>query len=96
MKDWNMCIEPIATRLRDEDELQLVQETNAMIYLEETKETALIMDVWIVEPVPGQDDTLVEDRYIRYTTEHEVREDYSVDLDSEGWLWYDSLTLETQ
>ena len=91
---WNMTGDPIASRLRNQNELQLVQDNHAMIYHEPTKITALIMDVWVVEPIPGEDDTIEEDRYIRYTTENEVKSDYAVDLDDEGWLWYDELTPE--
>ena len=91
---WNLTGDPIASRLRNEEQLQLVQDNHAMIYHEPTKMTALIMDVWVVDPVPGEDDTIEEDRYVRYTTENEVKSDYAVDLDDEGWLWYDELTPE--
>ena len=91
---WNLTEDPIANRLRNQGELQLVQDNHAMIYHEPTKMTALIMDVWVVDPVPGEDDTIEEDRYVRYTTENEVKSDYAVDLDDEGWLWYDELTPE--
>ena len=89
---WNLTGDPIASRLRNEEQLQLVQDNHSMIYHEPTKMTALIMDVWVVDPVPGEDDTIEEDRYVRYTTENEVKSDYAVDLDDEGWLWYDELT----
>ena len=91
---WNLTGDPIASRLRNQEELHLVQDNHAMIYHEPTKMTALIMDVWVVDPVPGEDDTIEEDRYVRYTTENEVKSDYAVDLDDEGWLWYDELTPE--
>ena len=91
---WNLTGDPIASRLRNEEQLQLVQDNHSMIYHEPTKMTALIMDVWVVDPVPGEDDTIEEDRYVRYTTENEVKSDYAVDLDDEGWLLYDELTPE--
>ena len=91
---WNLTGDPIANRLRNQKELQLVQDNHSMIYHEPTKMTALIMDVWVVDPVPGEDDTIEEDRYVRYTTEQKIRSDYAVDLDDEGWLWYDELTPE--
>jgi len=91
MGTWNVTVDPIANRLRDENELLLIQENHSMIYHEETKRTALIMDVWVVDPVPGENDTIEEDRYVRYTTEHEVRSDYAIDLDEEGWIWHDEL-----
>ena len=94
MEIWNLTTEPIANRLRDEKQLQLVQETKAMIYHQGTEETALIMDVWIVDPVPEYPETQQEDRYIRYTTDTEIRQDFAVDLDQEGWLWYDELSQE--
>tara|TARA_B100000989_G_scaffold296937_1_gene281311 strand:+ start:359 stop:565 length:207 start_codon:yes stop_codon:yes gene_type:complete len=62
-----------------------------MMYHEGTGQTALIMDVWCVEPTPGDDASIEEDRYIRYTTSDSVNEDYAVDLDEEGWIWYDEL-----
>ena len=89
--EWNICSEPIAHRLRDDDQLRIIQNTKTMMYHEPTKTTALIMDIWIVEP---DKDLEEEDRYVRYTTEHGVEEDFSVDLDDEGWLWFDELTSE--
>ena len=91
---WNLAGSPIANRLRNQKELQLIQDSHAMIYHEETKMTAIIMDVWIVDPIPEEDDTIEEDRYVRFTTESEVRSDYAVNLDDEGWLWYDEITPE--
>ena len=91
MNDWNKAQEPISERLRDNDQLHFVQEHKTMMYHEGTGETALIMDVWCVEPTPGDDASIEEDRYIRYTTENSIKEDYSVDLDDEGWLWCDEL-----
>ena len=91
MAIWNLTQDPIASRLRDDQELDIVQNNKSMIYHEESKQTALIMDVWIVDPVPGEDDTLEEDRYVRYTTDSEVKTDYAVDLDDQGWIWHDEL-----
>ena len=91
---WNLTTEPISNRLRDDCELNLFQNNKSMIYHEGTKETALIMDVWIVEPIPDRPETYAEDRYIRYTTESEVRQDFAIDLDEEGWIWYDELSQE--
>lgn len=92
IKNWNETLDPIAGRLRDEKELELVTSSKSMMYHEETKTTALVMDVWIVDPVPGKSETLEEDRWIRFTTEDEIREDFSVDLDDEGWVWHDYIT----
>ena len=94
MAIWNLTQDPIASRLRDDEELNIVQNNKSMIYHEETKQTALIMDVWIVDPVPGEDDTLEEDRYVRYATDSEILTDYAVDLDDEGWIWHEELTQE--
>lgn len=91
MNDWNKAQEPISERLRNEDQLNFVQEQKMMMYHQSTGRTALIMDVWCVEPMPGDDSSIEEDRYIRYTTDDSLKEDYSVDLDDEGWLWCDEL-----
>ena len=91
MKNWNLDDEPISNRLRDDIELAKVQMNKTMMYHEPTEQTALIMDVWIVEPIKNIEETKEEDRYIRYVTEQSVMEDFSVDLDQEGWLWYDEL-----
>ncbi len=91
---WNLTEDPIANRLRNNEELHLVQNSKSMIYHEPTQTTALIMDVWIVDPVPDCLETLEEDRYVRYTTEFAVKEDFAVDLDDEGWLWYDEMKQE--
>ena len=95
MKIWNLTQNPIADRLRNGEELDIVQNNKSMLYHEESKRTALIMDVWIVEPVPGEDDTIEEDRYVRYATDSEIKSDYAVDLDDYGWIWHDELTQET-
>ena len=91
MKNWNIDEDPISNRLRDDTELKLIQKNKTMIYHEGTEETALIMDVWIVDPLEGRDETIPEDRYVRYVTETTVQEDFAIDLDEEGWLWYDEL-----
>lgn len=91
MNDWNTAQEPISERLRNEEQLNFVQEYKTMMYNKTSGQTALIMDVWCVEPTPGDDASIEEDRYIRYTTSEAIKEDYSVDLDDEGWLWYDEL-----
>ena len=54
------------------------------------------MDVWIVDPVPGEDATLEEDRYVRYATDSEILTDFAVDLDDEGWIWHEELAQETK
>lgn len=93
---WNKKEEPISERLRSESELQLIIDSNSMMYHKTTNQTALIMDVWHVDPVKGDDSTIDEDIYVRYTTDAGPKEDFSVDLDDEGWLWYDELTQETK
>ena len=91
---WNKRDEPISERLRDDSELRLIIDNKSMMYHEPSQQAALIMDVWKVDPVEGDDTTIEEDRYIRYSTEFGPKEDFSVDLDDEGWLWYDELTQE--
>ena len=91
MNDWNRGQEPISERLRDDNQLSFVQEQKMMMYHKDTGRSALIMDVWWVEPVSGDFASIEEDRYIRYTTGDAIKEDYSVDLDDEGWLWCDEL-----
>ena len=86
-----MLEDPISMRLRDDDELSVVQNNKTMLYHEPTGTTALIMDVWLVPPESDDPDTIHEDRYIRYTTEAAVKENFSIDLDEEGWLWLDEL-----
>ena len=94
MKNWNKNEEPISNRLRDDSELELIQNNKSMMYHIPTQQTALIMDVWIVDRVPDDESTWEEDRYVRYTTETSVKEDFAVDLDDEGWLWHDEITKE--
>ena len=94
MHKWNMFEEPISTRLRDDDELSVIQNNKTMLYHEPSGITALIMDVWMVPPVTNEPDTIREDRYIRFTTEDTVHQEFSIDLDEDGWLWFDELTPE--
>ena len=91
MNKWNALEEPISNRLRNSLELNIIQNTKTMMYHEPTGVTALVMDIWEVPPVKGQPETLQEDRYVRYTTVDTIKEDFSIDLDNEGWLWFDEL-----
>ncbi len=94
MNKWNALQDPISLRLRDDDELDIIQKNKTMLYHEPTNTTALVMDVWIVPPVKDQPDTIKEDRYVRYTTETSVEEAFSIDLDEDGWLWFDEIEGE--
>ena len=94
---WNKRHEPISERLRDPDEILNVTNKKTMIYNPNTKQTALIMEVFVVE----QDDnslengyTIDEDRWVEYVTDEGPLEDFSVDLDDEGWLWHDELEAQ--
>ena len=91
MYKWNALEEPISRRLRNDNELDIISNTKTMIYHEPTKTTALIMDVWIVSPDPNFPETIEEDRYIQYTTEFGIKEEFAIDLDNDGWLWFDEL-----
>ena len=91
MNRWNTLEDPISSRLRDNDELNVIQNNKTMIYHEPTGVTALVMDIWEVPPLRGQPDTIQEDRYVEYATEHAVKQDFSIDLDEEGWIWLDEL-----
>jgi len=92
---WNKRNEPISERLRDKDEIIKVISEKTMIYNPRTKSTALISEVYEVE----HDDQALEDgyspdedRWVEYVvTDEGPNEDFSVDLDDEGWLWLDEL-----
>ena len=94
---WNKRNEPISERLRDPDEIISVTDKKTMIYNPRTKQTALVMEVFIVE----QDEDTVEhgyamdeDRWVEYVTDEGPLEDFSVDLDDEGWLWHDEMEVQ--
>tara|TARA_Y100000593_G_scaffold16044_1_gene31668 strand:- start:583 stop:870 length:288 start_codon:yes stop_codon:yes gene_type:complete len=91
MYRWNALEEPIAERLRNDIELEAITNTKTMMYHEPTGTTALIMDVWIVSPDPNFPESVEEDRYVQYATEFDINEEFSVELDSDGWLWFDEL-----
>ena len=91
MNKWNALEDPISTRLRDNDELDVIQNNKTMLYHEPSGVTALVMEIWEVPPLKDQPDTIQEDRYIQYATEFEIKEDFSIDLDEDGWLWFDEL-----
>lgn len=94
MTTWNQQLEPISERLRDPDELIAVSHTNTMIYNPRTKQTAIISEVFIVEQDENsinQGYTIDEDRFVEYITDEGPKEDFSVDLDDEGWIWHDEL-----
>lgn len=94
---WNQRHEPISERLRDPDEIINVTDKKTMIYNPNTKQTALVMEVFLVE----QDENSIkegyteeEDRWVEYVTNEGPREDFSVDLDDEGWIWHDELEVQ--
>ena len=92
---WNTKTEPISERLRNPDEIMKVVHDKTMMYNPSNGDTAIISDVFLVE----QDEhsikggyTIDEDRWVEYITgANGPKEDFSVDLDDEGWLWYDEL-----
>ena len=88
---WNKMEEPISTRLRNDKELNFVVDNNPLMYNPRTGRTALVVDVFIVDPHEGlpeeKYDGGEEDRYVNYVTNDEYKKDWSVDLDDEGWIW---------
>lgn len=92
---WNKRTEPISERLRDEKQLSILCEMNPGIYNPNTKQSAIISQIYVVDPeAHGFEDDFSnydEDRWIEYVTDDGPREDYSIDLDDEGWLWLDEL-----
>lgn len=95
MKNWNRTPESISERLRDEEQIHYVNDNHTLMYNPGTKETGLILDVFIVDPHEGlpeeRYDGQREDRYVEYTVAHQLRKDWSVDLDDEGWIWQDNM-----
>jgi len=85
---WNTMEEPISERLRNNKELNFVVDNNPLMYNPRTGDTALVVDVFIVDPLcdypDGGED---EDRFVNYVTNEEYKKDWSVDLDGEGWIW---------
>jgi len=94
MNKWNLLEDPISTRLRDNNELNVIQNNKTMMYHEPTGITALVMEIWEVPPLRDQPDTIKEDRYVEYATEFEVKKEFSIDLDEDGWVWFDELSEE--
>ena len=90
MKNWNKREEPISERLRDDNQIHYVNNNHTLMYNPKTMETGLILDVFVVEI--NEEDEPDEDRYVEYTVAHDLRKDWSVDLDDEGWIWQDELT----
>ena len=92
---WNKRQEPISERLRDSIEILQIVENKTMMLNKITGDTALISDVFEVH----QDEqslkdgyNMDEDRWVEYiTATNGPKEDFSVDLDDSGWIWYDEL-----
>ena len=98
MTTWNQQLEPISERLRNPEELAAISDTTVLMYNTRTKQTAIISEVFIVEQDENSIDqgyTIEEDRFVEYITDEGPKEDFSVDLDDEGWIWHDELK-ETQ
>lgn len=92
MKNWNKREEPISERLRDETEIHHVNNNHTLMFNPRTKETGLILDVFVVDIELDTD--VDEDRYVEYTVADDLRKDWSVDLDDEGWIWHDQLEMK--
>jgi len=92
---WNKREEPISERLRDSIEILQIVENKTMMVNKTTGDTALVSDVFEVHQdkdsiTDGY--TIDEDRWVEYiTTIDGPKEDFSVDLDDAGWIWYDEL-----
>ena len=88
---WNAMEEPISARMRNDSELGLIVDNNPLMYNPKTGHTALIVDVFIVDPIKDPFDTSEEDRFVNYITNDEYKKDWSVDLDDEGWIWLENI-----
>ena len=94
---WNKRQEPISARLRDPDEILFVTNKKTMMYNTRTSQTAIVSEVFLVdvnEDTISQGYTEDEDRWVEYVTDEGPREDFSVNLDDEGWIWHDELEVK--
>ena len=89
MKNWNKREEPISERLRDDIQIHYVNNNHTLMYNPRTKETGLILDVFVVDIELEED--VDEDRFVEYTVADDYRKDWSVDLDDDGWIWQDQM-----
>ena len=89
MKNWNKREEPISERLRDDIQIHYVNNNHTLMYNPRTKETGLILDVFVVDIELEEDAD--EDRFVEYTVADDYRKDWSVDLDDDGWIWQDQM-----
>ena len=89
MKNWNKKDEPISERLRDDIQIHYVNNNHTLMYNPTTKETGLILDVFVVDIELEED--VDEDRFVEYTVADDLRKDWSVDLDDDGWIWQDQM-----
>ena len=89
MKNWNKREEPISERLRDDVQIHYVNNNHTLMYNPRTQETGLILDVFVVDIELDID--VDEDRFVEYTVADDLRKDWSVDLDDDGWIWQDQM-----
>ena len=89
MKNWNKRDEPISERLRDDRQIHYVNNNHTLMYNPRTQETGLILDVFVVDIELDTD--VDEDRFVEYTVADDLRKDWSVDLDDDGWIWQDQM-----
>ena len=91
MNSWNIAEDPISARLRDDNEIKLITENKHLMYHKETNQMGLIVEVYIVDEEQDCLENAWEDRYVQYVVNEQYKEDWSIDLDEEGWLWFDEL-----
>ena len=92
MKNWNKKDEPISERLRDDIQIHYVNNNHTLMYNPRTQETGLILDVFVVDIELDTD--VDEDRFVEYTVADDLRKDWSVDLDDDGWIWQDQMEIK--
>ena len=63
--------EPISTTMRNDSELELIVDNNPLMYNPKTGQTALVVDVFIVDPINDPFDAgSEEDRFVNYISPH--------------------------
>lgn len=92
--DWNKKHEPISERLREEKELLNIIKEKTLIWNIDSKKTGMIMEVYEVSQDKGSIEdgySMDEDRWVEYMTTDGIHNNFSVDLDDEGWIWHEEL-----
>ena len=94
---WNDRYLPISSRMQDQEELLKILEGNSLIYNPKLNQTAVILEVYIMDDVQDENDIHdltdeLENRYVVCLWENQIIKGFSIEIDDDGWIWAEEVS----